>query len=857
MLSLDRLATGRADAPLGIDRAPDFSWVLHCRTPNTLQVSYRITVTDGDQVAWDSGEVASRQQAFVRYEGAPLRSRTRYQWTLSVRDSHGQKASAHSSFETALMHPGDWVAAWAESSIERAVPEAWAWGTQPPAVLFSRDFDVPGDVVHARLYATAYGTYLPQLNGERLDDREFAPEHTAYGSILYYQTYDVTRLLRRGGNQLTLYVGDGWYLCPHGRPVMQDYHGAPAVLFQLEIHLANGTSVIVASGEDTGCATGPVLSSDIFRGELFDARQPFGTPQPVRLPDYGYAQLAAQPMAPVRPFGSLAVQQIYVSPRGEVIVDFGQIIAGKARIRIDVPRDTEVTFEYFEVTDEHGNYFNSMIADQKDVYVSDGVARDYETRFSFHGFRYIRVTGLNQLRERDFVAIPLTTEKADAGSFSCSDGRLNRLYENIRWSQRNNMMSVPTDCPTREKAGFTGDIQIYAATALLNEDVTPFLDSWLRNLAAAQADDGVVPMTVPFTTLYERLSLGVGKEFGDTQITGIAGWSDAAVMVPHTMHRLTGNRLVLNDHYDTMKRWADYVIRTARERRGAAGLDPAIDQYLWNTGFHFGEWLIPSQEQPGGPNWQIPKISAAYVAPFFGYLSVRLMGEVAQTLDRQADAAHYRGHAARMKDAIQRAFMANDELPWQLMGAYVLAFAFDLVPPEHTTRYATKLVDLLEANGGCLDTGFVATPYFLDVLTKIGRRDLAYELLWQAKAPSWLYAVDKGATAIWESWKAIDEHGAPKLTSFDHYAFGCVGDWMFRNLAGLRSGEAGFDHFQVVPPDDSPLAWCRARHETVHGTVSVGWDAKGLEVEVPVNTTASVTWRGRTHSVGSGRHQFS
>jgi alpha-L-rhamnosidase len=856
MLNVDRLTAGRSTAPVGIDRAPYFSWVLESTIPDTIQASYRITVSDGRQVMWDSGEVYSRQQAFIRYEGADLCSRTRYVWTVAVRDNHGQHATAASSFEMAFMAAKDWVASWVESSIERPASSTWAWGTQPPAVFFSRRFDLQGDIVHARLYATAYGTYRPTLNGERLDDREFAPEHTSYGRILYYQTYDVTRILRTGVNELALYVGDGWYLCPHARPVMQDYHEAPAVLFQLEIAFSDGRRETIASDRHVTCTTGPVLSSDIFRGEKYDARLSFGEPHPVRIPDYGYEQLAAQPMAPIRPYATLPANKIYVSPRGETIVDFGQVVAGRARIRVDAPRDTELTFEYFEVTDEHGNYFNSMIADQKDVYISDGEAREYETLFSFHGFRYIRVTGLPVARLQDFVAVVLTTEKTNAGSFRCSDARLNRLYENIRWSQRNNMMSVPTDCPTREKAGFTGDIQIYAATALLNEDVTPFLDSWLRNLAAAQLDDGAVPMTVPFTTLYERLSLAVGAEFGDSRVTGIAGWSDAAVMVPHTMHRLTGNTLVLADHYETMKRWADYVIRTARDRRGKGDIDLALDQHLWNTGFHFGEWLIPSQERPG-VDWQIPKISAAYVAPFFGYLSVRLMHEVATTLERDADATYYGEAASQMKDAIQRTFMTGPELPWNLMGAYVLAFAFGLVPKARYAQYALKLVAMLEANGSRLDTGFLATPYLMDVLTDIGRRDLAYDLLWQSKSPSWLYEVDNGATAIWESWTAISATGAPKVTSYDHYAFGCIGDWMIRNLAGIRIGDAGFGHILIQPPEDSPLSWCTASHEAVHGLLSVNWNAGKLEITVPVNTTASVTWCGRVHEVGSGVHCFS
>ncbi|WP_161934850.1 alpha-L-rhamnosidase [Frankia sp. R43] len=853
-MRVERLRTLHRIEPVGIDQVPEFSWCISSPERDTLQTSYRITVEDGDRTVWDTGLVASESQSFVEYSGSPLRSRTRYRWAVTVEDNHGNTDTASAGFETAFLDTA-WTARWVESTIPRPAAESWGHGTQPPAVEFLRNFAVHHPIRSARLYATALGVYRLTLNGLRPDDRELAPEFSVYRRRLYYQTYDVTAQLREGANTLSMYVGDGWYFCPVTRPLSYELRELPAVLFQLELEYENNLTETVFSDGSEICRTGPVRSSDLYWGERFDARASFDDPRPVKIVDLGYGNLVAQPIDPVRPVALVPAVVTYTSPEGDLIVDFGQIVAGRSRVKIDAPPGTEITLEHFEVTTADGGYFNSMIAGQKDVYVSDGARREYEPLFTFHGFRYIRVSGLPSVSKDDFTAVVLTTPKECTGTFESSDPRLNRLHENILWSQRNNMMSIPTDCPTREKAGFTGDIQIYVPAAFVNEDMTSFLSAWLRNLSAEQRADGVVPMTVPFTNLYERLSLRTSEQFGGEGVTGIAGWSDAAVIVPWEMYRATGNTLVLREAFSSMKSWCDSIIATARNRRGPGGLPEELDRYLWNTGFHFGEWLIPSRKQEEG-DFEVTRESSAYVAPFFGYRSVRLLADVADVLGRVDDRDFYAAQAARMKDAIQQVFMTGDELPTELMGGYVLAFAFDLVPADRRDPYAAKLVQLIEENGGLLDTGFLTTPYLLDVLVEIGRADLAVELLWETRQPSWLYQVDMGATAIWESWDAMSLDGTPAISSFDHYAFGCVDDWICREVAGIQATIAGYKHTVIAPRTDTRLTSCARTLLTEFGELAVRWTGDRLEITVPCNTTATVLWNGQRHEIGSGRYSF-
>ena len=854
-LRISRLSALSRNNPIGIDEQPDFSWMLQSSEQNVVQKAYRIVVRTDNTTVWDSGLIESSAQSFIPYEGDELKGNTHYVWQVTVWDCFGNVCLGEGAFETAFVSCGHWKAQWIESRFKRSETSCEPFWALKPPVWFGKAFCVDGAVKRARLFATAHGIYRAYLNGMRPDDREFCPEHTVYEKILYYQTYQVDHLLKQGGNQLTFYVADGWYFCPQTRQQIKGDTDRPAVLFQLEIEYQDGRQQTVFSDGNESCFTGNVVYADLFLGEKQDFTQPEGKKHPVYLGDFSMQNLVAQPMEPVRPVALLPATRAYVSLAEEWIVDFGQIVCGRARVRIDAPRGAVVTFEYFEITNRAGEYLNTMIAPQKDVYVSDGAPRIYEAAFTFHGFRYIRVTGIDIVRKEDFTAVVLSTEKESLAEFSCSDKRLNRLYQNIRWSQLNNMLSIPTDCPSREKGGFTGDMQIFAKTALLNEQMTPFLTSWLANLAAAQAENGAVPITVPETAPYKRLMITNAREFGDEWPVGVAGWSDAAVLVPYAMYLATGNTRILERQYDSMTRWCEYILKTARNRRGDPTLPEETDKYLWNTGFHFGEWLIPSDKR-AITHREACEGSAFYTAPIFGYISLSTMAKIALVLNK-SDAAYYRDNADRMKEAIQKALIKGKRLVADTMGAYVLTLAFDLVPAECIETCGRVLISLLEKNHGCLDTGFLATPYLLDAFTKIGRRDLAISLLWQTKQPSWLYEVEHGATAIWESWDAITPDAEPSTTSYDHYAFGCVDAWIFEHVAGVRALESGFRRIEIAPePDGLPLEFCDRSFLCEYGTVRVFWNREILKVSIPCGTSALVRWKGAEYRVGSGDYVF-
>ena len=721
-----------------------------------------------------------------------------------------------------------------------------------PAVLFERSFDLSARKIdHARLYATSVGVYRLSINDQRPDDREFAPEFTSYEKIQYYQVYDVTGLMKPGKNILSMYVGDGWYFSDQATPVFGERNPAPSVLYQLEVTYEGGKKNVFYSDGSETCALGTVVYSNIFMGEKQDLRRSSGEKKPVILKDYGYSRLAAQPMDPIKPTKFLPAVDIFTTPKGEQIVDFGQILAGRAHIRIDLPRDAEACFEYFEVLDKDGNYINTMYPDQKDTVISAGEPVLHEALFTFHGFRYIRVTGINNLCKEDFTAVLLTTEKENLSSFSCSEPRLSRLYQNIRWSQRNNMMSIPTDCPSREKAGWTGDILIYSKAALTNENVTAFLSSWLKNVRADQRESGAVMITSPFERLYNGLVKNVCLSFGDTEPTNVAGWSDAIVWVPYEMYRVTGNKIILRDNFNAMRRFCDNIIRTANEKRGYMDLPEEYDRWLFNTGFHFGEWLIPS-EPVGG--FEICKASSYYVAPMFAYMSMVKMEEICNLLGENGE--KYADAAREMKHAIIDGLIMADKLPKNKMGAHVLAFAFGLVPEMKWEEYSNRLVSLIDKNGVRLDTGFLATPFLLDALETIGRSDLAHALLWQNKMPSWLYEVENGATAIWEAWNADESRYTGRFVSFDHYAFGIVDDWIMRRLCGIDSDSPGYDHMVIAPQRDRNITWLERSFNSIHGEVRVRYEGEDLTVIIPPNSTATVLWNGNKFEIGRGSYQF-
>ena len=868
-------------APLGLDPAtpPYFGWKMKSAVRGTKQTAYRLQVwaEDAPQTpCWDSGEVESEQAAFVEYAGAPLAARTVYHWRVTVWDNHGHAAGAESNFETALAQ-SDWQAHWMRTP--RPAPKREkGFGKQPPATLFRRAFALNGQPVRARLYATCLGVYRLTVNGVLPDARELAPEHTSYRKMLCYQTYDLTTLLQAGENVLGIEVADGWYCCPQTRPPIDGMQPDHTILFQLEVTYADGSKQTICSDDAVTTHDSPLQSSDIFDGEKYDARlicPGWDAPgydaaawTPAAEVTMGYDTLHPQTDPPVRVVRELSAADVIITPKGETIVDFGQIVAGRTRVKATLPTGASLTLEHTETLGKDGNYFINTdsamgVTEQKDEFISDGHAHEYEAQFAFHGFRYVRVTGPDTVRPENFTAVILSSEKPNAGTFECSDERLNRLYQNTRWSQCANMISIPTDCPQREKAGWTGDISLYARTALLNEDVTPFLTRWLQCLAYDQRENGSVPFTVPDVSIYHYSGIKMGESTGCGGPVCSAGWGDAAVTVPWAMYTITGNTAILRRQYASMKGWADYVMARARVHAPNSQLPDEIEEYLWNTGFQFGEWLIPSQaNEPQEKIFATMAASAGYTAPIFGWLAVRIMSHTAEVLGYTDDAERYAAEADAMKYAIQTALItANGRMKVDRQGAYVLMLALGLVPDALKAAFADRLETLIRENGNRLDTGFLPTPYLLDALCMAGKRELAYTLLYQENAPAWLAQIRQGATTIWESWQMYDAEGNPRKESFNHYTYGAVDDWLFRNIGGIDQRGIGYRHLVFRPQPDAGLTWAKRSFMTEQGEAACAWQrADGrftLDVTVPCNADAVVILPdGTEHTVGSGQYRF-
>lgn len=883
-VTVDSLRCESLKNPLGIDiKQPRLSWKLQSAQQGVMQSAYQVVMRSPFGVVWDSGKVMSEASVHVPYGGVALSSRLRYTWRVRVWDERDEQSawSEMAWWEMGLLDANEWQANWIEpqqkptkpeppihmfQNLGNVSPEADAdYSRLNPCQYVRRPFFTSTLIKKARLYATAHGVYRCFVNGERVGDVELAPEVTAYDDYLQYQTYDVTELVREGENVLGAIVGDGWYCGRLGLPGDSCQYGDKlALLWQLELEDENGRIQTITSDERCKSNTGSLVYSDLFIGERYDARLALGdwhmpdfddsAWQPVTIAQHGYDNLVAQYGEPIRIVAEIAPRAILTTPNGETVLDFGQNMHGKVRMQVTGAAGTEITLDYAEMLDEDGNILHKIRGrnkDQRDVYVcrGDGVEL-YEPLFTTHGFRYVRLCGYPSAPQpKDFTALVVASDLATTGHFECSDGQLNQLWHNIVWSQRGNFVSIPTDCPQREKAGFTGDAQIFAQTAVFNMNVQPFLTRWLRNLQVEQRDDGQVPVIVPYWKSYIEIA---------NQIQGgshtSAGWGDACVIVPWALYQAYGDTAVLAENYTAMTRWLDYV----QQQAASEG-----NRYLWNTGFHFGDWLMPSLTANYQNPFKASEMTKEIVAScFYGY-STSLMAQIAAVLGNEADRARY----TALHEKIRAAFMAeyvreNGRLPSHYQGLYVLALQMGMVREDLRPLLTRHLVDLIAENGYRLDTGFVSMPYLLDVLCDNGQQEVAYKLLWQKECPSWLYQVERGATTIWESWDAIAADGTVNMASFNHYAFGCVGDWLVRHIAGLDKAATGYKQIIIKPHPTDRLKSAKATYESVYGTVESAWQVQDgtlhLQVTIPPNTTAVIhpPNNAEPHHVGSGRYQF-
>lgn len=878
-------------APIGIGvRTPRFSWIV-----DHAQDAYEIEVFDGDRAVWSPGPLQVGDSPLVEYAGEPVASNTTYTWRVRSRsDANVWTPWAASTFETALLDASDWVAAWVEPEQQDAVIERWSildWirglgpdsppedRLRPPQLLRQR-FQVADALVRARLFATARGTYSAFVNGERADDQVLAPGSDAYEHRISVQTYDVTAALTEGENVLGFTLADGWWAGRLGLTGSSAQFGSrTSAIWQLHLEYADGTTHTVASGDGARSATGPWSYADLFVGEQFDRRAASAGWDRVGFDDSEWTPVAAlshdhdllRPFTgePIRRVCELPAVSVVETPEG-AIVDFGQVIAGRVRVHMrGTTSGQRIVIEHTEILAADGSWFDNIVGinkEQTDVFVAAGGDDVWEPEFTFHGFRYARVTGLaGHLDGDDIVAVVLASDLEQNGAFAASDARLDRLHQNVVWSQRGNFLSVPTDCPQRERAGWTGDIQAFVAAAANNAQVVPFLSRWLDNLRIDQLPDGRIPIfspRSPFDAEAAASAHGIGS------IVAAAGWSDAIATVPWVLYERYGDRRVLEENYEAMLRWADYQQATAAAEMptvlAEAEVSPdrrTAQSLLYNTGAHFGDWLTPSTME-GGPIHEAigiaPALTSEYVAPMFQAQTLTIASRAAGVLNRTTDAAHLAERASAVRAAFAAEYVdANGDLPVRLQGVYVLALAFDMVPESLRAGTAARLVEMVRERGDRLDTGFLSTPYLLDVLWDHGYPEVARALLWQSEMPSWLYEVDCGATTIWESWDTVSPAGEIRAMSLNHYAPGAVDDWLYRRVAGIRSTSPGYRSAVIEPDFDAGVMSASAHVGTPYGPLGVQWqrtgDAASVMVDVPFGIAATLNTSGDEVVLTPGR----
>ncbi|WP_305081023.1 MULTISPECIES: glycoside hydrolase family 78 protein [unclassified Nocardiopsis] len=837
---------------LGIGESrPRLSWTLRQAPPGWRQEAYEIEVRDDDGRIRSSGRVTGAESVLVPWPGPPLASRERR--SVRVRVWGGDQAdpspwSPPLEVEAGLLDPADW---WAQM----AGPGDGLVGDERP-VLLRGGFTLPSAPLRARLYVTAHGVFEAEINGERVGDEVLAPGWTTYPARLRYRTHDVTALLREGANAVGAHLADGWYrgrLGFHGgrRNIYGDRTG---LLAQLEVECADGSTVRFGTGPHWRCAPSATLSASLYDGEHHDARldrEGWSRPgfddtwwTPAVPVERDPATLVAPLSPPVRCTAEL--DPVAVTPTGEggLLVDFGQNLVGRLRLRVQGPTGTAVTVRHAEVL-EDGRLCTRPLrhAEATDTYVlaGTGQAEEWEPRFTYHGFRYAEITGWpGGLEPGAVVARVLHTDMRPTGEFTCSDPLLQRLHENVRWSMRGNFVDVPTDCPQRdERLGWTGDIQVFAPTASFLYDCAGMLRSWLADLAAEQYPDGTVPFVVP--TIHAPTW---------TPAWPAAVWGDAAVLTPWRVYERFGDTRVLRDQYDSARAWVDLV---------AERLEP---DGTWRRDRQLGDWLDPAAppEDPFQARTDPSLVATAYAAE-----SARVMAETAGVLGREADRERYARLAEHVRTGFGKAYaLGGGRLSSDTQTAYALALCFGLLAEEERSAAADRLAALVAGDGYRIATGFAGTPLVCDALSGHGHTDTAYRLLLQREAPSWLYPVVMGATTVWERWDSMLPDGRVnpgEMTSFNHYALGAVADWLHRTVAGLAPDAPGYRRLRIAPRPGGGLERAGATHETPYGTASVHWRRAGgllrVDAVVPPGTTAVVDLPGREpFEVGGGEHRL-
>ncbi len=847
--------------PIGLDVAqPRFSWQLSGERRNILQTAYEIRVASNSndllfskKLLWTSGKTQSEASVWVPYNGPALQSGKKYWWQLRVWDNAGNISdwSEPAFWQMGLLKETDWKAKW----ISLSAPEDSA----QPSPMFRKEFALKKKVASATAYVTSHGMYEGQINGQRIGQNYLTPGWTAYQKRLQYQAYDVTDLLNNGSNVIGVTLGNGWWRGNIGWAHINGFYGKDiSLIFQLEVEFTDGSRQTIGSDGSWKYSTnGPIRSSEIYHGETYDARfEQLGWSSPgfndskwssAAVKDFPKENLIGTYNEPIRKHETFKPVKIFRTPKGELVADFGQNLVGWVELNAKGKNGDQVVLQFAEVLDKQGNFYtdNLRAARCTDTWILKGLRFDnfgnvlksdyekFEPHFTFHGFRYAKISTYatasadeesypGDLKPENITAVALYSDMRPAGSFTSSDPLINQLQHNIQWGQRGNFLDVPTDCPQRdERLGWTGDAQAFSRTATFNFDAHNFFAKWLKDMAADQQTDGMVPWVIP-NVLRPRNGAS-------------AGWADAATIIPWNMWLAYGDRRILEDQYPSMKAWVEYMRKESKND-------------LWNTGAHFGDWLFYSRADDNDGRSAIT--DKYLIAQCFYAHSTQLLINAAQVLGKKDEVVAYSELLKKVKTAYLNEYVTPNGRPLSsTQTAYVLALQFDLLPENQREQAAKNLAENIKNYGNHLTTGFLGTPYLCHVLIRFSYNDLAYTLLNQKTYPSWLYPVTMGATTIWERWDGIrpdSSFQAVTMNSFNHYAYGAIGDWMYRVMAGLdtETYAPGYKAIRIQPHPGGGFTEAAASLQTLYGQASSRWQNDGktltLNVEIPPNTTATI-----------------
>jgi alpha-L-rhamnosidase len=821
--------------PIGI--APGearLSWKMRGDGRNVMQSAYSVRVAKSDKfgardIVWESGKVNSDASVLIPYQG-DLKAGTRYYWQVKVWDNQKRESrwGAPAFFETGLGE-SDWKAKW--------VYPVHDTSQHIPALMIRKQFDQSKTIASARVYISSLGIYELTINGKRVGEEVLTPGWTAYDERIQYQAYDVTPLLVKGPNAIGVMLGSGWFRSNLGWEGNWGLWGKQlGLICQMNVKYSDGSEEVIGT-DDTWKSfnDGPVRMTGIYDGENYDARKEIPGWNTASFNDSQWTavgtgeapkgKLVATETVPVKRIQEIKPIKIIKTPKGTLVIDFGQNLVGWVKVTVKENPGKTIVIRHAEVLDKFGEFYTDNLRGAKATMTyttKGGSAETYEPKFTFFGFRFAAVDGVTgELDPANFTAVVVHSDMKPAGTFECSNDLVNQLQKNIQWGQKGNFVDVPTDCPQRdERLGWTGDAQVFARTAAYNMNVAAFFGKWLKDLAADQVDDGSVPFVIP-----NVLGDGAG---------GSTGWADASTIIPWEMYQVYGDKKFLEDQYPSMKAWVGYMESKSKND-------------LWNTTWHFGDWLfyIPFDDRDG----RAAVTDKHLISQCFWAHSTQLLINAAKVLGKSDDVQHHTGRLQQIKDAFVKEYVTpSGRLVSGTQTAYVLALHFDMLPENLRIQAAQRLADNVKSYENHLTTGFLGTPYLCHVLSRYNHNDVAYSLLLQETYPSWLYPVKMGATTIWERWdgqKPDSTFQNPGMNSFNHYAYGAIGDWMYRVVGGIDLAAPGYKQISIKPAPDDRLSFARTSFESPYGVITSGWELKdnvmSVSVSIPANTTATIT----------------